>query len=154
MRRFIPSILLLLSGLVALSFDSIFWGLSSIAVAIAFFAIANSWGQRKDRLAYGKTQTSLDTISKYFEQNAKAAIEEKIGVLNRLTAEISGWDATNADAHLDRAASDIRAVVYLKDFREGDQKERLNAAIRKLKKAIEDRHLESGRIDDVAKLLD
>jgi inorganic triphosphatase YgiF len=143
--------------LVDLLSDGTFLGLFSIAIgvfsSIVIFAATNSWQQKEVRKAYEKTQTTLDEISKYFKSNALYAVEEKIGVLNRHRGEVKDWTKEDVEINLDRITSDIRAVVYLKDLIDAGQKERLNAAIRKLKDAIKEKGFDPGRIDDVSKPL-
>lgn len=154
-QKLIPSIVILLIGLIGMAeFDAgIFWGLISITLAIVAFAVTNYLGERKDRLAYAKTQKSLDKISDYFEDSAKSSIEEKIAMLNKYRDSVKAWSKNEVDRKLDAITSDIRAINFLKDMMDGGQNERLNRAIRELKEEMKTSGYDSGRIDDVAKNL-
>lgn len=125
-----------------------FWGLLAIAltligIGIPYLLIMR--GQHGD----------LSKMNELWRKMAQSAIDEKTAVLNRQATEVKSWKGEGKDITLtiDRIAADIRAVSRLKDAILDDQKERLASALRHLKDGMKKENYDTGKIDDVSKLL-
>jgi hypothetical protein len=92
---------------------------------------------------------------KFLMQTTLSQIDEKVSILRNYTLSTKDWKniENGVMTMTDRVVADITAIVRIRNYIGDDQKIKLNEAIRHLKDSMSDNNYDTGRIEDVSKLL-
>ena len=102
----------------------------------------------------GQTSNML-RMNNFLTRTALSQVDEKVAMLYSHTNSVKNWDKEGIDVTfmISKIGSDITAVTRLRNDINDDQKIKLNEAIRHLTDAMKTHNYDTGRIEDVTKVL-
>jgi hypothetical protein len=146
-------------GIVWFGMSEEFNGLIAIAIAIGVglgVGIAPVWIILRRELGfYKESHQKMIQMNKFLEDITLSGIDEKIAMLYGYTNDVKEWESKGIDVSFmtEKIVSDLTALTRIDERIINDQRIRLNEAITRLIRAMNNKKYDVIKIESVAKLL-
>jgi hypothetical protein len=127
----------------------------SIVIAIIGVGVVIFLQLKTQTSKFTQTQSEMIIMNCFQKDITLSHIDEKIAVLYGYSLDAKNWkSADGAVATMtDKLVADITAIIRVRNYIGVDQKIKLNEALRHLINSMSSNNYDTGRIEDVSKLL-